>query len=56
MSHLAQFLRYIWHMLARDFFQSALNQNVTVSKFRNLEYENFRIMFYTSFGLVKLEE
>ena len=30
------------------FFQSGLNQR-TVSKFRNLEYENFRIMFYTSF-------
>ena len=31
-----------------EFFQSGLNQR-TVSKFRNLEYENFRIMFYTSF-------
>ena len=30
------------------FFQSGLNQR-TVSKFRNLEYENFPIMFYTSF-------
>ena len=39
-----------------EFFQSGLKQSVTVSKFRNLEYENVRIMFYTSFRLAKLEE